>query len=128
MKSDTKNTTQLTPTARTSDPTMVSALATRSLWDDLACCVPQQPVLGGGSDEKDGGKGHRQQRSEVDVFLVGLERRKALREDDRKKEGEQYLHARQNNPQLLQELVHLAGASLSLRTSVGILIHPYSIS
>ena len=52
--------------------------------------VPQQPMLGGGSDEKDGGKGRRQQRSEVDVFLVGLERRKALREDDRKKEGEQY--------------------------------------
>src|SRR5215210_7453459 len=36
IKSATKNTTQLTPTARNSDPTMVSALASCSLWD-LAC-------------------------------------------------------------------------------------------
>src|SRR5215207_7802472 len=88
--------------------------------------TPQQPMLGGGSDEEDGGKGRRHKRSEVDVFLVVLQRRKALREDDRKKEGEQDLHARQNNPQLLQELVHLAGASsVTLRTLVDILIRRF---
>src|SRR5215208_5458769 len=79
--------------------------------------APQQPVLGGGSDEEDGGKGRRQQRSEVDVFLVGLERRKALREDDRKKEGEQDLHARQNYPPLAFGIVLRRGFERGLRAT-----------